>query len=127
MPTLPVVHGAVAAPPDASRAGARPFSQSTTDLAPMVSLRPPLVGHPVEPPEPSDSANTIANPRARKYASYVGLPIAGLGPNAACRRCSSAAGDATGCAAASPAGPAGRSGYHSSTSTSWLATSLPPA
>src|SRR4051812_27823095 len=80
MPTLPVVQYALTSLPSPSTAVVRPFSQSITALMPSVSLRPPLVGQPSEPPVPSDSAWTTAKPRGTQVEMSELLITPGFGP-----------------------------------------------
>lgn len=60
MPTAPVVQSAVTGAPLASKAFARPFSQSMTALVPRVSAWSPLVGQPSESAVPTLWPSTTA-------------------------------------------------------------------
>ena len=60
MPVRPVDQPARTGAPASSKAAARPLSQSTTAFMPSVSLRPPEVGQPSDPPLPRLSAKTTA-------------------------------------------------------------------
>jgi hypothetical protein len=57
MPVRPVDQFARTVAPVWSKPAARPLSQSTTAFMPRVSLRPPEVGQPSEPPAPRLSAS----------------------------------------------------------------------
>src|SRR5262245_20364956 len=79
MPTLPVAQSAniCVLPSRVVNAGARPLSQSTTDLTASFSFGAPSVGQPSDQPVPGFSTCITANPRGSHWFSNV-LAIFGL-------------------------------------------------
>src|SRR5690349_14364178 len=80
MPTFPVaqppaVNGVL--PSRVVNPGARPLTQSTTDLIASFSFGAPSVGHPSDQPVPGASTCITANPRGTHWASYE-VEICGL-------------------------------------------------
>src|SRR5262245_52042088 len=73
MPTLPVAQLANIGtlPSRVVKAGARPLSQSTTDLTASFSFGAPSVGQPSDQPVPGFSACTTAKPRGSQALSNV--------------------------------------------------------
>src|SRR3954451_10362827 len=71
MPTLPLAQSANTGvlPSRVVNAGARPLSQSTTDLTASFSFGAPSVGQPSDQPVPGFSACTTANPRGSHWFS----------------------------------------------------------
>src|SRR4051812_6939959 len=79
MPTLPVAQSAnvCVLPSRVVNAGARPLTQSTTDLTASFSFGAPSVGQPSDQPVPGFSTCITANPRGTHWVSYE-VEICGL-------------------------------------------------